>query len=117
MMEVVKEVAAAEKGLKGANSLKGEIKEEEKLQQLVKLLAQFKVNFPIREMMKKSPYCIKFMTYLLLPNGKPLEDAMIVVTKGCSTVFEDKPRKKKEDPGRFSIPVTIEDFLFNISDM
>jgi len=50
------------------------------------------------------------MKDLLLLNGKPSNDKMVVVTRDCCVVFKDKPLKKMEDLNCFNIPVTIKDF-------
>lgn len=61
-------------------------------------------------MLKHSPFCVNFMKDLLLLNGKPSDDKMVVVTIDYCVVFKDKPLKKMEDPGCLNNPITIKDF-------
>jgi len=62
------------------------------------------------EVHKLNLFFIRFLEDLLFLDGKPLDEKMVVVTKGYHKVFEDKPPLKKEDPECFNIMVTIKDF-------
>lgn len=98
MVEVVKEGTTYEKEFKKKEPMNDESRNEESFQHLVKLLGKLKTNLPIREMLHESHYCVNFLKDLLLRNSKPTNDKVVAVTKGCCTIFEDKPPKKMEDP-------------------
>jgi len=53
--------------------------------------------------------CNNLLEYLFSPTGKPLFNKMVVVTKENSKDVDNFP-KKKEDPGCFSVPITIKGF-------
>ena len=49
------------------------------------------------------------LQFLFSPTGKPLCDTIVAVTKNRKKYEDDSP-KKKEDPGIFSVPITVKGF-------
>lgn len=97
MIEVVND-GAKSKEVEETDSLETESKAKEALHQLLELLTIFKLRLQTMKVGKVNQCCMSFLEYLFLPNGKPLDDKMVIVTKGCRIGFEDKPQMKKEDP-------------------
>jgi len=108
-MEVVND-GAKSKEVEEIDSLESESKAKEALHQLLELLTIFRLTLQTVKVGKVNQLCMSFLEYLLLPKGKPFDDKMVVVTKGCRIGFEEEPQMKKEDPECFNIPVTIMDF-------
>jgi len=76
---------------------------------MVKKLTTLKVILQNRKVTRNKCYN-NLLEYLLSPTGKPLYVKLVVVTKDDNKKYGHNSPKKNEDPGCFSVPVTIEGF-------
>jgi len=89
---------ALEKG----KTLGGEIGVDEypgnhNFQDLIKALEKFKVNMPIKDMVEKSPCCMKFLQEILKLDEEPSKEIFISLTKNCCIVQDFQVPKDKGD--------------------
>jgi len=61
----------------------------------------------IKEMVEKSPCCMKFLQELLKLDEEPSKEKFISVTENCCFVQDFHIPKEEGDPGCFNVPVSI----------
>jgi len=60
---------------------------------------------PIKEMVEKSPCCMKFLQEILKLDEEPSKEGFISLKKNCCVVQDFQVPKEEDDPGYFDIPV------------
>ncbi|XP_020233125.1 uncharacterized protein LOC109813362 [Cajanus cajan] len=86
------------------------LKKKEQEKQFARLLDVFKklhINIPFAEALKQMPSYAKFMKDLLSRKRKLQEDEIIMLTKECSAIIQQKLPPKLKDPRSFAIPCEI----------
>lgn len=56
---------------------------------------------------------VKFLKVIMMNKRKIDEDGIIVLTKECNTIIQNKMHMKLNDPGSFSIPYIIRKYVTN----
>ena len=78
--------------------------------QFAKFLNIFKklhINIPFMEALENMPSYVKFMKNILASKKKLEEYGTITLTEECSAILQKKLPPKLQDPGSFSIPLSI----------
>ncbi|XP_042445678.1 uncharacterized protein LOC122030530 [Zingiber officinale] len=88
--------------------------EEEKakeFQELVNLFSKVEVNVPLLTMIEQVPKYAKFLKDVCLHKKKLKGNELVSMGKNVSTLIQPIPQKC-DDPGVFTVPCTIENYVF-----
>ncbi|KAF1866212.1 hypothetical protein Lal_00024210 [Lupinus albus] len=90
------------------------ISKKDKERQYTRFMDIFKslqINIPFMEDMEQMPTYAEFMKDLLTKKRKFFEET-VTLEAGCSAIIQKFLPEKSKDPGRFTIPVTIGNYLW-----
>ncbi|KAI3824502.1 hypothetical protein L1987_05962 [Smallanthus sonchifolius] len=86
-------------------------KMEEQYGKFLGLFKQFHINLPFVEALAQMPKYARFLKDILMNKRKLEELSQVTLNEECSAVIQNKLPEKRRDPGSFTIPCLIVDFV------
>jgi hypothetical protein len=88
-------------------------KSEGQFKRFAELLKKLHVNIPFIEAIIQMPSYAKFLKEILTNKRKVDVDDIVALTEECSTIIQNKMPPKLKDPGSFSIPCVIDNYIID----
>ncbi|CAJ2636204.1 unnamed protein product [Trifolium pratense] len=88
-------------------------KTDSQFKKFVELLKQLNITIPFSEAIAQMPTYSKFLKEILSNKRKLDDDIIVALTEECSAIFKNKMPPKLKDPGSFSIPCVIGNFVID----
>jgi hypothetical protein len=88
-------------------------KTDSQFKKFVEILKQLNITISFSEVIAQMPTYSKFLKEILSNKRKLDEDSTVALTEECSAIFQNKMPPKLKDPGSFSIPCVIGNFVID----
>ncbi|XP_027182076.1 uncharacterized protein LOC113780477 [Coffea eugenioides] len=88
-------------------------KVDKEFEKFVNNFKQLHINIPFIDAILQIPSYAKFLKKIMIKKKKLEDSETIALTKECSTIIQNKLPPKLKDPGRFTVPCTIDNVEFS----